>query len=562
MLRLPVRAISVACALGLAGALSAVATSVPANAGEDSSIRHVLLLSVDGMHQSDLDWYVQKHPGSALASLVGHGTSFTNAQTPVPSDSFPGMVAQVTGGNPKTTGIYYDDSVNHALWPSGTTACTAPAPGAEVTYFEFLDKDPSSLAAGQTGLGPLPDNILKMTGNPQTLLDTTKMPAGGPGCQPIYPHQYIKVNTVFEVIKQAGMRTAWSDKHAAYDVLNGPSGTGIDDLFTPEINSQVPGAPAGKDWTSDNAYTRQYDGYKVQAVINEINGRDHSGVDHVGTPAILGMNFQSVSTGQKLALSKIDGNLAGGYVLDSSGHQVPGTLLSIALDFVNTSVGQMLSALHARHLDKSTAVILSAKHGQSPVDITQLKRIDDGAILDALNAAWAAQQPSRPQPLVPTNPVSGNFWSINDDGMLIWLKDRSQFAADFAKKFLLAQTGTSNEGKAYSASGLSKLYAGDAVGEFFGSKDGDPRVPDIFGIAQQGVVYTGGVKKIAEHGGAHTEDRHVPLVVATAATERSASDGSVETTQIAPTILHLLGLDPQSLQAVRAEHTRTLALGD
>ena len=48
--------------------------------------------------------YVKAHPSSALAKLVHRGTSFTSAQTPVPSDSFPGMVAQVTGGNPRTTG--------------------------------------------------------------------------------------------------------------------------------------------------------------------------------------------------------------------------------------------------------------------------------------------------------------------------------------------------------------------------------------------------------------------------------------------------------------------------
>ena len=57
------------------------------------------------------------HPKSALASLVDRGTSYTRAQTPVPSDSFPGMVAQLTGGNPGTTGIYYDDTYNDALLP-------------------------------------------------------------------------------------------------------------------------------------------------------------------------------------------------------------------------------------------------------------------------------------------------------------------------------------------------------------------------------------------------------------------------------------------------------------
>lgn len=56
-----------------------------------------MLISVDGMHQSDLQWYVANHPGSALAQLFNSGTEYSNAQTPIPSDSFPGMVAQLTG---------------------------------------------------------------------------------------------------------------------------------------------------------------------------------------------------------------------------------------------------------------------------------------------------------------------------------------------------------------------------------------------------------------------------------------------------------------------------------
>jgi len=50
----------------------------------------------------------------------------------------------------------------------------------------------------------------------------------------VYPHSYLKVNTVFEVARAAGLRTAWSDKHPAYEILNGPSGAGVQDLFTPE----------------------------------------------------------------------------------------------------------------------------------------------------------------------------------------------------------------------------------------------------------------------------------------------------------------------------------------
>ena len=83
----------------------------------------------------------------------------------------------------------------------------------------------------------------------------------------------------------------------------------IDDFFGPEIDSQAVepnGVPYPDDgaWTDDNAATKQYDSYKVQAVINWINGYEHSGNGpKVGTPAIYGMNFQVVSTAEKLKSS-------------------------------------------------------------------------------------------------------------------------------------------------------------------------------------------------------------------------------------------------------------------
>ena len=58
--------------------------------------------------------------------------------------------------------------------------------------------------------------------------------------------------------------------------------------------------PTDTDWAHDDAATKQYDGYKVQAVINELNGYDHSGTHKVGVPAILGMNFQTVSVAEKV----------------------------------------------------------------------------------------------------------------------------------------------------------------------------------------------------------------------------------------------------------------------
>ena len=145
-----------------------------------------------------------------------------------------------------------------------------------------------------------------MTGNPDTVIDPAQLPVDPTSCQPVYPHSYLRVNTIFEVARNAGLRTAWSDKHPAYEILNGPSGTGVQDLFTPEINSNAPSLGDANDWTTDNALTMQYDSYKVQAVINEINGFDHSGTTSVGTPAIFGMNFQTVSTAQKLPSVRSD----------------------------------------------------------------------------------------------------------------------------------------------------------------------------------------------------------------------------------------------------------------
>ena len=87
----------------------------------------------------------------------------------------------------------------------------------------------------------------------------------------------------------------------------------------------------------------------------------------------------------------------------------------------------------------------------------------------------------------------------------------------------------------------------------------DSRVPDLVGVVQHGVVYTGGTKKIAEHGGSDPQDRHVPIVAYGAGIRHGkVNDHHVSTKQIAPSILALLGLDPDALQAVRRQGTHSL----
>ncbi len=530
-------------------ALASAATVQPAQVrgGHPTGIQHVLLISVDGLHQQDLTWYVHRYPGSVLASLDRHGLEYSNAETPFPSDSFPGMVGQVTGGDPKVTGIYYDDTWNHDVFPAGTTDCSGPVPGGEVAYHEADDIDQTRLDAGQ-GLTGLPGSILRMTGNPRRVINPANLPVSAKACKPIYPNSYLKVNTIFNVATDRGLRTAWSDKHPAYLVLSGPQGNGVQDYFTPEINSDALGFPAGNDWTTDNAATMQYDSYKVRAVLNWINGLDHSGRRHTGVPAIFGMNFQTVSTAQKLPAS--DG-MTGGY---KPGGKIPGPLLVRALNYINTKIGLMVSEIARQRLAGSTAIILSAKHGQSPTDPNDLARVDDGPIIDGINAAWAAAHPG-----------AGDLVSFatDDDGMLLWLSDRSQAAANFAKHYLLTHPAAGNDINGnpvtVSSSGLKAVYAGGQSAAFFGVPNGDPRHPDVLGIAQHGVVYTGHMSKIAEHGGDDPQDRNVPiLVVLPGSHHGSTVTCPVETTQIAPTILTLLGLDPNQLQAVQAEHTQVL----
>ncbi len=544
-------AAAIAAALAGVAALPAAGSAhrVPFTATPgSSSIKHVLLISVDGMHQSDLNWYVRRHPESELAQLTDHGAEYTHAKTPIPSDSFPGMVGQLTGGDPGVTGVYYDAEYNHSLLPAGTTTCTPGQPlGAPVDFEESIDLNKTSIDAGQ-GLSGLPGSILGMTGQPQTLINPAALPVDPGTCKPVYPNQYLKVNTVFNVLHDAGLRTAWSDKHPAYQILDGPRGNGIDDLFTPEINSNAIGYPAGDDWTSDNAATEQYDSYKVQAVVNEIDGYDHSGTQQVGVPAILGMNFQTVSTAEKLPTS--DG-LAGGYV---PGTHTPGPLLQRALGYIDTSLGTMAAALAKQNLTNSTAIILSAKHGQSPQNPNDLTRIPDAPIVAGLDAAWTAAHPGA-GPLVAAN--------TDDDAIMMWLSDRSAAAARFARDYLLTHSATGNtvdgNSRTLSSSGLRRVYAGAAAAHYFRVLPTDPRHPDVYGIVQHGVVYTGGTAKIAEHGGADYEDRAVPLVVdAPGAVTPGAFSTQLETTSIAPTILKLLGFSPSALQAVRIEGTPVL----
>ena len=79
------------------------------------------------------------------------------------------------------------------------------------------------------------------------------------------------------------------------------------------------------------------------------------------------MNFQSVSVGQKLATAGFgdDPSLIGGYA-DATG--TPDNALTLQLQFIDESIGKMVAELKHNHLYDNTMIIISAKHGQSPIN--------------------------------------------------------------------------------------------------------------------------------------------------------------------------------------------------
>jgi arylsulfatase A-like enzyme len=552
-----------------AAALAFLATSAAAHPGPESSRSgHVLLVSVDGLHEADLSRWIAAHPFSTLAQLARTGVRYTDAHATTPSDSFPGLLALVTGGTPRSTGVYYDDSYDRTLFPPGSD-CTG-APGTECTYFEILEQDFTQL------FSPInPDNLPRAR-------DASGV------CRPVYPHDFIKVNTVFEVIREAGGHTAWSDKHPAYDLVNGPSGKGVEDLYTPEINSLIVNGgrvngvdlaatlascdgktnslPLSKvsDYTTCEPAVMAYDDVKVQAVVNQLNGLSADGSRRAPVPNLLGMNFQEVSVGQKLPV--------GGYQ-DADG--TPSPLLAGAIAHVDQSLGRFVGALEQNHLLDSTVIIVTAKHGQSPVDPRKLAMEPGGhgnaTVVDPLGFVNAAD-PNVDQVFAPfTNPNDGSSPVVKghlqtDDVGLLWLQDQSprNIAA------VVEQLGDRTNRAAMFADVLppgtifrASINHGGELADIYGDPTSDDpiaaaRAPNVVIQPNWGVIYSGSSKKLAEHGGGTLDDTHVALLVSSSHLHAAVVREHVSTTQVAPTILAALGLDPTKLEAVRKEKTRVL----
>ncbi len=496
-----------------------------------AKISHVLLISVDGLHALDVANYVSSNPNSALAELAHRGLTYTNARTPVHTDSFPGLLALVTGGSPISHGLFYDVSYDRTLFDPANTTC-AGTPGNTIVFDESIDLYNSSNVS-------------------LDVIDPTKLPRGRDAhgnCVPVFPHSAVRTNTIFEAVKAAGGSTAWADKHPAYDLVNGPSGTGVDDLYTPEITNV-----GGLDNTVSVVCTVENDQKKVQAILNEIHGLKHDGTPGPGVPAVFGMNFQAVSVGQKLANDNSDGSCvddvtftgqAGGY---TDGAGTPSAVLAYGLQQTDAALASMIQALKDQNLFDSTLFIVTAKHGQSPINPRKVNKpghfgdlvaaLPDGgtnpaaiAIVNAANCATGACG-----------------FVVDDDVALIWLQDQRMTAK------VAAYLNTNA-----SALFIDEVMAGNELKLKFNNPATDSRTPDIIVQPQYGTIYTTSKKKNAEHGGFSFGDTNVGLIVSSPALHGGQIKTPVATSQVAPTILKALGINPRALKSVVVEQTDEL----
>lgn len=531
-----------ACALAFAGAASAAAVQDRDHDSRPVDAKRVLLASIDGLHEQDLARCIGANTCPNLALLAKSGVTYTNARTPGLSDSFPGLAALVTGGSPKSAGLFYDVSYDRTLYAPSDATCSGKQ-GWNVVFDETTGIDAMNGGA-----------LTHLDGggafNPQAIPHAR---VNGQ-CVSVYPHDYVKTNTVFEVVKEhlRGSHTAWADKHAwGYDWVNGPSGKGVDDLARTEINSIDPAT--GTPYTDIYTHTEKFDDYHVQAIVNQIDGKNSTGTAAAPVPTLFGTNFQTLSVAQKATVA------SGGGYLDAS--FTPGPEVANAIAYVDGALGRIVAELRQRGLYDSTVVIVTAKHGQSPTDHTKLVKHGDTltALLEANgfvdpNGNFGQNNTASGNPNDGTGLVGTGFVQTDDVG-LVWLRDPRQLSAAVAT--LKANLGCNAPGICADGPQAYILY-GPSVAERFG----DPalgRTPDIVVQPNPGVIYTSSKKKDEEHGGNAPDDSHLGLLVSYAGLRQGRTiDAPVLTTQVAPTILRSLGLEPRLLHAVALEGTRVL----
>ena len=221
----------------------------PTALGSNANYQHVLLISIDGMHAADFQYCVAHKTCPSLAQLGSHGINYTRTSTSRPSDSFPGPMALVTGGTPRTVGAFYDVAYDRYSPRRGSPRAMAGCGYVHVRSTERHDHrirrrndlNETLLNGGAPGAG-LTDGGVASIDSARLIRDPLY------GCNPVYPWNFVRTNTIFGAIHAAGGYTAWSDKHPSYSAVSGPGSHAgnLDDYYSPEINRMSSRSPGSK----------------------------------------------------------------------------------------------------------------------------------------------------------------------------------------------------------------------------------------------------------------------------------------------------------------------------
>ena len=293
-------------------------------------------------------------------------------------------------------------------------------------------------------------------------------------------------------------------------------------------------------WTNSFQNIQCYDTLKVNAIINEIDGWNHLRTKQTKVPTIFGMNFQTLSVGQKLI--EASNSTTGGY-LDAQG--TPSAALLSEFQFVDASIAAFVSELQKQGLSGSTLIVITAKHGQSPIDPARyvgqtINGTSPATLLSNAGYLPWSESTNNPTGIGPTE----------DDVSLLWLTSSAN--TDAAVALIEANPSTTT------GVGLGQIYYGPSLSLNFNNPSVDPRTPDIIVTPNVGVTYSGSKAKQAEHGGFAHDDTNVVMLLSLPTFKPNTVSASVGTAQVAPTILKALGMNPNALSAVKVEGTPVL----
>jgi predicted AlkP superfamily pyrophosphatase or phosphodiesterase len=271
--------------------------------------KHAVIIFVDGLRADLLDPGLAPH----IAALGRAGTRFANAEAGFPSDSMPGILGPLTGASPRDTGVPYD---------------------------EYYDRH-YKLAIEIT--------------------ETVTVPPG------LKPHDLLRVPTLLEAAKAKGLKTAFISKHIGYEILQGPSGQGIDRLELPE----------SADWKGP---FKEYDAQNFETLTGMIV---KDGADVAGIYAI-----------------------AANYAMKD--HGVASAETRAAVADIDAQVGRVVDAVAAAGRYDDTVFVVMGDHGDTDTPDAIASK-GEGSVV-----AFLAEQG------IKTAKITA------DDVMLAWLADSSQ----------------------------------------------------------------------------------------------------------------------------------------